>query len=814
MIRTTIDFGIDLGTTNSSIAVLTEGRAQPIRNNEQQEITPSVVMVDKAGVVSVGKRAYQLADRRPASVVREFKRVMGTDSTFDLSGRVMTPEELSAEILKGLRADAQARLGEDVTAAVITVPAMFTLAACDATVRAARLAGINQSPLLQEPIAAGLAHGIQNDSAAGYWIVYDLGGGTFDASLMTLRQGRLQVIDHAGDEYLGGKNFDDALVDYVVSRLASDYQIEGIVRGGGSRHQLLYARIKSACEEAKIDLSRSERTTVEVVGVNDDQGKPIEMDLEVTRSTLEQLIEPLVSRTMRIVSDLLDRNGLKAETIQRVIPVGGPTLTPYIRKRLKTDTGIDLETRIDPMTVVAQGAALFAGSVLRETSPDVSPVAAGEVQLDLKYSPVTEETEALVGGRLRGAPPGDLHVQAERQDAGWNSGRVPVSNSTFVLKVGLEARRANLFYLRLFDRSGAQLAVRPNQFSITNGLVADEPPLSRSLGVAVDRGDDQPRTEFLLKRGTRLPANGHQTFRTIRSVVPGQPVGINIHLVEGESDRADRNDHVGQIRLDGTNIQRPLPVGSEVEVKFSVDTSRRLTVNAFVPLLDEGFDVIIEDLNRPVPAVIVLETQLTIEEERLATVGQVGTVGEARGLLGEAKGALEVARTGEKDAAMRAQKLLRELQGFMDRAADVASLPMLEAEWRDLLPRAREVITEYGDPGDRQRLIVLEREGAEALSAANEIQFKQRIEQLRDMYWATLTAQPGWWIGLYQELVERQKDMSNPSTARLLVQEGRRALDRQDFDSLRQTCTKLWNLLPSSERSGMSRGLPDVGVRV
>ena len=482
MTRSTIDFGIDLGTTNSSIAVVVDGRPQPIRNNEQHEITPSAVIIDRNGAISVGRRAYEQAEVRPETVAREFKRAMGTEKSFTLSGRAMTPEELSAEVLKALRADVQARLGESIDAAVITVPALFTLAACEATGRAARLAGLEHAPLLQEPIAAGLAYGAQDADASGYWLVYDLGGGTFDASLMTLREGRLQVVDHAGDDFLGGKNLDDALVDYVVEELRRQHRFGGTVRGENPRYRRTYAHLKRQCEEAKIRLSREPHAVVEVVNVTDDDDNPVDTYIDVSRERYEQLVAPLVSRTTKIIHELLETNRVPASAVRRVLMVGGPTLTPYVRQRVRDETGIELETRFDPMTVVAQGAALYAASVFRDKQATVAAaVPPGGIRMDLRYSPVSDDTEVMVGGRLEGGTEPGITIQVERTDGGWSSGRVPVANGTFVSSVVLRPREVNTFVLRAFDRTGGRIPVVPDSFAITQGLVVDDPPPFRAL---------------------------------------------------------------------------------------------------------------------------------------------------------------------------------------------------------------------------------------------------------------------------------------------------------------------------------------------
>ncbi len=269
MSRTTIDFGIDLGTTNSLIACMQVGNVVVLKNNDNEDRTPSVVRLDASGNVIVGRRAYARLEDDPENTKAEFKRLMGTRETltFQRSRRAMTPEELSAEVLKSLKADAQNALGEEVKAAVITVPAMFELPQCEATQRAAKLAGIEHAPLLQEPIAAALAYGHEIGQPNGYWMVYDLGGGTFDISIVTVRDGRLAVVDHSGDNFLGGKDFDWLLVNFIIDRLNQQFSLGDMTRSSRLYRKAI-AKLKALAEDAKIQLTQQDKVSIVLESVS------------------------------------------------------------------------------------------------------------------------------------------------------------------------------------------------------------------------------------------------------------------------------------------------------------------------------------------------------------------------------------------------------------------------------------------------------------------------------------------------------------------------------------------------------------------
>lgn len=820
MTRATIDVGIDLGTTNSAIAVLREGEPMPIRMSGSGEIMPSAVMIDRDGGIEVGQAAYQAAELKWRAVAREFKRSMGTEEPFRLSGHVRTPEQLSAEVLRVLRGEAEVQLGEPIPSAVITVPAMFTLAACEATTQAASLAGLEQIELLQEPIAAGIAYGVASGASSGYWVVYDLGGGTFDSALLSIRDGRLQIVDHAGDDLLGGKNFDETLLDHVVDQLRAQfgYRIEGAVRRSEGRRQKLYAVLKAECERAKIRLTREETVRVTVDDLEDDDGREILDGVTIVRSTYESLISPLVDRTASVTRDLLARNSLDARHIGRVIMVGGPTVTPFIRQRVRERVGVELETRLDPMIIVAMGAAIYAGTVLRkaEAGRSASIAPRGSVPLELKYEPVSDDTEALVGGIVPAGMGMDRGtIQLERSDGAWASPRLPLKDRRFVATVALRPRQASTFGIRLFDDAGRPVPTDPSTVIISHGLVVDEPPLSRDLGIVVEREDrtGPARTQVMMRRGSRLPASARHTFKTTRLLAPGTSARVDLHLVEGESLQADRNDHVGYIRLDGSNVTQTVPAGSEVEVRLDVDKSRKITVRAFVPSLDRTFDLTIANPTRPMPDVGILRSGLRAEEERVGKLRQVADVGTAISDLDALDRAIEEARRGDTDAAFRAQRDLHAIQERLDRLDEQSRLLLLQREWGSLLPEVRALLTEIGEPEDRTQILVLEREWSDALAGNSVVLLQQKLTQLQQLKWRALGRRPAFWRGLFDDLSTLHAHQSDVRVVATLIEQGRLSSSRDDVDGLRQVCLQLWDLLPPSMRGSALQTYGDPGVR-
>ncbi|HEX9917584.1 MAG TPA: Hsp70 family protein, partial [Pyrinomonadaceae bacterium] len=364
-----INYGIDLGTTNSCIVRLDGDEFKIIQNADQMNVTPSVVRVLRSGSVMVGRRAYNAIAEDSDNVAAEFKRLMGQkhQQQFPAAGRAMSPEELSAEVLKSLLSDARRRLSEgdagDIPAAVITVPAAFTALQCEATARAARLAGLAEHPLLQEPIAAALAYGARPGSGDQRWLVFDLGGGTLDIAVVSTREGRLSVLEHRGDNHLGGKDLDRLIVQKIfLPHLAAQYALPDAPGAGGR----LLRKLTLIAEYAKIELSTADETIVSLIDLGADaEGRLIEAELPLRRAEVEAEIEPLVARCLQLAVDALSAARVRGTDLDRVLLVGGPTQMPYVRRSLGEALGAKVDYSLDPMTVVAYGAAIFGATVER-----------------------------------------------------------------------------------------------------------------------------------------------------------------------------------------------------------------------------------------------------------------------------------------------------------------------------------------------------------------------------------------------------------------------------------------------------------------
>jgi len=365
--------GIDLGTTNSCVAVLEGGEAKVIPNAEGNRTTPSVVSY-KNGEIRVGDVAKREA-QTSTDVISSIKRLMGTDKKVKANGKEYTPQEVSAQILMNLKKSAEDYLGSEVKKAVITVPAYFNDAQRQATKDAGKIAGLEVERIINEPTAAALAYGLDKQDKAQTVLVYDLGGGTFDVSILELGDGVFEVKATAGNNKLGGDDFDNRIIDYLVSEFKKDNGIDL------SKDKLAMQRLKEGAEKAKKDLSGVVTTQISLPFITQGENGPLHLDMTLTRAKFEDLISDLVESTRKEVRNALKDAGLDKKDINKVLLVGGSTRVPCVQALVKEELGTEPSKEINPDEAVAMGAAIQGGVLTGEVEDlvllDVTPLSLG-----------------------------------------------------------------------------------------------------------------------------------------------------------------------------------------------------------------------------------------------------------------------------------------------------------------------------------------------------------------------------------------------------------------------------------------------------
>ena len=613
--RITVDFGIDLGTTNSAISKMEDGTPKSIRTNNLKDTMPSCVFINRNGAIQVGDAAFFALKTQKLDAMKnwdssddnsfiEFKRTMGSDAKYDSTNakRSFGSVELSAEVLKTLKSFEK---DENINAVVITVPAAFKNNQIDDTRQAGKLAGFQQVEIITEPEAAAWVYGLNKENKDGYWLVFDFGGGTFDAALLKVTGGIRQVLDTEGNNYLGGKNLDEAIVDkIIIPYLKNRFVIDDLL-SDDFKSKILRNSMKFYAEEIKKQLSFSDETSIltnlgEIPG-EDDEGNELELDMTVTVSELENAIAPVFQKSIDISQELLKRNNLEGDKLGALILVGGPTLSPVLRRMLASQI-CKPDTSVDPMTAVAKGAAIYASTIKRkEGTIEKNPT---KIQLEIDFDPTSVSDEEnvvikILADKTESEIPAKVFANVSRQDGGWSSGNIEINSIGEFVTVQLEKGKSNAFSVTLYDDKGNKLECEPSSFNILQGGKGGTPVLPYNIGIEIqDRntGKLEFRTVEGLTKTKQLPASGTmRNLKTPKQIRPGMDSDfLEIAIYQGEHgadrSRAIHNHHINTIYITGSDLPALLPANSEVDIELNIDINQKITGLATFPHLAFTFE--------------------------------------------------------------------------------------------------------------------------------------------------------------------------------------------------------------------------------
>lgn len=810
-----INYGIDLGTTNSLIAKFERGTVQVFKNpNGFKETLPSVVGF-RSDRIFIGDQARTYAEKDPKGVGIRFKRKMGTTEVIKLSSGSKTPVELSALVIKELRNFV--RSGEAVTAAVVTIPASFDTVQSNATKEAALQAGLNEVVLLQEPIAASLAFANRekkNTFKDGQWIVYDLGGGTFDVALVRIVEGELAVVDHEGDNYLGGSDFDALFVEKLIVpqllKRGKFTDLLGQMKSETGRYNRLWYRLMHAAEMAKIELSN--RTSAEIdldlINVEDDEGKELDGQIEITRSEFETVIQDLIDRTADMIKRILTRNSLQAQDLQFVLMVGGGTYIPFVRSRIAELLGVHVDTSIDPTNAIAIGAAYYAGTKEFAAPAESTKVSASGLKIKLAYTRSTQDTIEPLTARVEGDTAG-LSYRITSEDGAFDSG---VRSLTQRISEDLPLREGeyNVFTLSVYDSQNnpidldlPAIQIAQGQFNVAGQVLPDDICL-----VTDDVSLQDTRLKRIFAKNTVLPAKSKDTVEVARTLVHGSAEEVKIIVVEGPAERhSSTNKPIGVLLISGQQISKDLIRGTEIDLTFTMTESRDFTISAFLNGTGQEFSQVFNGLKRQVESKILAREVLDLERKIQDETDDASSRGNDRAaqslskLLTEVETLMaECGTLAEDDVTDDRYKLEDQKRKIAQSVFELTSGKRLEAARLAYAEAKREVavvVAENGNDREKHQLREIFAREETFLNASHPERLEVAISELEAIRARIFFRMPGFLQGMLEHLVENRASMNDQLQANQLIDAARRASGAEDWDDLRQINGRLWNLMPS-----------------
>lgn len=588
-----INFGIDLGTTNSGICKFTDGKVVVYKNPVGfSDTLPSIVAYRK-GRIFIGEKARELLKSGNPDVFGSFKRKMGTEHLYQISdiNEEKTPVEFSAMILKELLSFVPDEKPQSI---VITIPASFDTVQSNATKKAGLSAGFQQVVLLQEPIAACLAYAnFQNieHTEEKNWLVYDFGGGTFDVALVKINERELKIIDHEGNNFLGGVDLDHLIIEKlfvpkIEALLNEEFLFKKLMSKQDDNYTKLYYELLYKAEEIKKELSVKE-TVISELELNDGNHY---IDFEISRSDFNEVIAEKVEETGIFIKKLLEENQKTAKEIERIILVGGTTYIPYIREYLKDTFGILVDNSIDPTTAVMVGAAYFAGT--KEEMVEASEEQKIAIQknqdqnkIDVKliYEINTQDDEELMVGMVENF---EGYFRITRKDGGFDTGLMSFRNK-FSEFIKVLPKQANNFTLTIFDHNQNQVFEK-NNISINHGIYnISGQPLPNDICLEVDDAFGGTLLEKIFKKNDILPLSKTIYKTTSKNFNKDADDKLIINILEGKSGTLPAsNMSIGYIEINSKDMPINLLKGMDIELKFSMSESRDLSVSVYISSID------------------------------------------------------------------------------------------------------------------------------------------------------------------------------------------------------------------------------------
>ncbi|MCS6903801.1 MAG: Hsp70 family protein [Bacteroidia bacterium] len=818
-----INFGIDLGTTNSAIAKFNKGEVHVFTNPRDygRSTLPSVVAYRKDKIF-VGTQAQVYAEKDPKNVFSRFKRKMGTTESFKVPvlNQSKTPVELSTEVLKELKTFVQT--GETLDSAVITIPASFDTIQSNATKEAGFRAGFKQVVLLQEPIAASLAYANKKRAnLEGQWLVYDLGGGTFDVALVRIQDGEMKVLDHEGDNFLGGNDFDEEVVkQLIIPRLEEMGSFDDLLTkmtSASGKYNGKFLALRYLAEKAKIELSS--QTSAEInVQITDEDENEIDEYVTITRSEFESIIKPSIDKTIEMVKKILVRQSLKPQDVSFVLMVGGSTYIPYVRKRVEEMLNIPVNTDIDPTTAVAIGAAYFAGTKPKsfETTEKKKPSSNG-IRVRMAYQKTSKEKEEYFAARIEGNIDG-LFYRITRQDGGFDTGLKPLTKQISE-ELPLVENAYNYFEFIVVDGQGNTIETDADLIGINSGYGIAGQPLPNDICLEVDDLETGgTKLELLFARNTVLPVRKTITKTLNRTLVKGSNDSYRLSVLEGSHlALPEANYNIGYMEIKGTQITRDISKGSDIQLTFEISESRDLTVSAYLVMGDQEFKEIFNPKQRDTPVEVLVEQVEELAqklETEIEAAKQIEDYETAKNLQALKKQMTEIQEQSHKlssdditDNRYQLEDRKRKIAQEIDTVTKDKRITAAKAEYLEAKEKCQQIIQSIGNDFERKAFEEIIAREETFLSSKSPFKIKEATEEMHILMMQVLMRTPEFQINIFRNLVENQYvRMNDQQQASLLIEAGMRAIEEKNWNKLTEINQRLVSLLPRSMQDQVKKG--------
>lgn len=804
--------GIDLGTTNSAICSYDGESTRLYKSPDQNDVTPSAIFIDRRGNKYLGKRAYDSAAKNPDNAATKFKRMMGTSTPVKLAAVdiTMTPEECSAEILKlcfGYLPEEIRNSGE--TGTVITVPAAFNQMQKEATLAAAEMAGLGRVALMQEPVAAVMSV-MRQRKGDGIFLVFDFGGGTLDIAIAESISGRVSLLAHGGIAMCGGTDFDRAILDNVVKPwLISNFDLPEDF-SANQKYKSLLRMCLWASEKAKIELSAKPDSVISLtesdLAVTDESGAEIYIDIPFTRNLLDDLMSGKVDESIQAARETLEKSGLSPHDVERIVFIGGPTQYKPLRDLVAFELGIAPSSDMNPMSAVAEGAAVFAESIdwgsqsRGRKSARGALSTGGALDLSFNYIARTPDSKAKIVAKLGGSAASGVEFQVDCMDTGWSSGRMALKDGVAV-DLSLSKPGENIFKVFVFDSKGGHVALGDDKIVISRTAASiDAIPASHSIGVeARDKFGGRVVLDYLVREGDQLPKKGKKTFKAEESLKAGSTGSIKFKLWEGEiADPINDNRFIGIFEIKGSDFDDDvIAAGAEMICEYEVLDSGNIVMEVSIPSIGSLFHSGRNFYSRQDGQIDYTKASQLIEEqsehalqrlEEMASKIDDPRLNQAREKLDQVK----TIKNGESDpeTAKQAMENVQEAKRLLALARKEHLKDIRQLELDKAVEFFDKAVREHARPTEANVFDNLVKTAQRAIDNNNG-DFESHLDDLRGKNFIILWRQDWFVIDRFKWLAQDTYLFPDAREHAQLVVTGTEALKANDMDKLRATVFNL-----------------------